>query len=330
MAMDQTEAVPVRIANQDTPVFLRRCGPRPSEAHVSEFENRLGFALPADYRQFLLKYNGGYPLVGTVRGRDDDPEVPYQHGDGVRAFFKLPVPGGHVASYERLRPSRDLPFELPDNWLLIGDDAGGNSFVLELDSGTVRFLAHEWFAEGEPGRIMADSFLDLLLRFVTLEEQRAREEAEKQARRRALEQGAFPPKLEAQCRKAEARHPRVRDWCRQLSLQLFAEKGYYAVHADETSRLLLDLMFWLHQHARATSAPIPRTQLETILMNWWRSDDAGFGLNGHCLEYFQEWWQDRLASGALAGDQSQARFTEEALERLLKKLRAFERDAGAE
>lgn len=40
------------------PYFLDR-GPRVREADVSAFEERCGFRLPLDYRQFLLEQNGG-------------------------------------------------------------------------------------------------------------------------------------------------------------------------------------------------------------------------------------------------------------------------------
>jgi hypothetical protein len=293
-----------------------------TEEQMLEFERDLGFPLPSDYREFLLKYNGGYPVVAQVRGRDDEPGIPYRHGDGVRTFFKLPVSGGAVESYEQLRLPTVLPGNIPENWLVIGDDAGGNCFVLKLGSqgGEVRFLDHESSSEDEPARLMADSFLDLLLRFITVEEHGARNEAKKQAERRALEHGAFPRELEAQIQKVEARHPKVREWCRLLSLKVFGEKGYYAVHGDETSRRLLDLMFWLYQDSRPNPTPILRTELATMITGWWKASDDGFGLNGYAPDYLREWWQDRLASGALAGNEMHGRLTEKASAELLDKM----------
>lgn len=320
--MSNEEPVQVRICGRDTPLFLKRPGPKITEAEVDAFERQLPRPLPKDYREFLLKYNGGSPVVGEVRGRDDNPDIPYCHGDAVRGFFKLAATGTEISKYEQLRLPQEIPWEVPHHFLLIADDAGGNSFLLDLNSadGTVLFLDHALIIE--EGRIMAESFLDLLLRFVTLEEDQQRKDAEKEAQRLALEQGAFPERLEAQCRKLEGRYPDVRQWCRRLSLKVFEEKGFYSVHDDETSRLLLDLMFWLYQNARVTSAPVAITELETIIRGWWvdKNSDDGFGLHGHAPDFFKEWWQDRLGSGALSGDKTKAVFTEEASAEMMRRL----------
>lgn len=40
--------------------FCKERFPVPTEARVAELEDRLGVPLPADYRRFLLAYNGGF------------------------------------------------------------------------------------------------------------------------------------------------------------------------------------------------------------------------------------------------------------------------------
>jgi hypothetical protein len=57
--------------------FSKTCFPLPSERDVMDLEQRLGISLPEDYRDFLLRYNGGYftepviepPDLGTLRDR---------------------------------------------------------------------------------------------------------------------------------------------------------------------------------------------------------------------------------------------------------------------
>jgi hypothetical protein len=97
----------VTLLGRTTPVFLRSCGPEVSEADLAAFEATLGYPLPDDYRDFLLRYNGGRPSVIMVTARDDDPTVPYAHGDGIRCFYKLQTAAGPVKNYERLRSPRE-------------------------------------------------------------------------------------------------------------------------------------------------------------------------------------------------------------------------------
>jgi hypothetical protein len=200
----------VRIGEKDTPVVLESRGPEASESDIAGLETRLGFKLPLDYREFLLRYNGGDPVVGDVSGRDDDPDVPYQSGDAVRYFFKLPTASDDVDEYEVLRPPAEIPCELPRDILPIAEDSSRNLFILELGSkkGCIRFWDHESFDEPvEQHRVLADSFGDFLSRFRTVEEQEAIDRAEKEAERRALETETFPVKLETQCKVVEKIQP---------------------------------------------------------------------------------------------------------------------------
>src|SRR5437899_12283709 len=86
------EAVRVEIAGTIAPVILVSRGPTISEGDIARFEDRLGYQLPEDYREFLLKYNGGLAMVGAVVGRDDDPGAASEHGDAIGTCMKLPGP----------------------------------------------------------------------------------------------------------------------------------------------------------------------------------------------------------------------------------------------
>src|SRR5215831_4403730 len=139
----------VTLLGRTTPVFLRNCGPEVSEADLAAFEATLGYPLPDDYRDFLLRYNGGRPSVIAVTGRDDDPTVPYAHGDGVRGFYKLQTAAGLVKNYQRLISPREYEdaygLGFPSDALQIGDDDGGNMIMLELahPQKLIRFVDHE-------------------------------------------------------------------------------------------------------------------------------------------------------------------------------------------
>jgi hypothetical protein len=57
-------------------LFCRRRFPLPSEKQVADLELRLGIVLPGDYREFLLRFNGGYffepRIVPPVEGCPSD------------------------------------------------------------------------------------------------------------------------------------------------------------------------------------------------------------------------------------------------------------------
>lgn len=84
------EPISVAINGQVTPVLLKQRGPPVAEETIVAFEKRFGYPLPKDYREFLLTYNGGRPVEGEVMGRDDQPDVPYEHGDAIECFFNFP------------------------------------------------------------------------------------------------------------------------------------------------------------------------------------------------------------------------------------------------
>jgi hypothetical protein len=69
-------------------LFCKERFPLPSEREVQELETRLGCLLPADYRQYLLYYNGG--LFAEPDIMPSSPECPL---DG------LTVMGGINASH---------------------------------------------------------------------------------------------------------------------------------------------------------------------------------------------------------------------------------------
>jgi hypothetical protein len=127
---------------------------------IAAFEQYVGYPLPADYRAFLLRYNGGHP----------DPDAfPIDTGlgeqeDGVMCFFPMcPLSVGAVVvnELEELRtwPIHcawdDLQSDLENLYaeagiqealLPIGTDGSSNYFCIVLDGErkeTLVFLDHE-------------------------------------------------------------------------------------------------------------------------------------------------------------------------------------------
>ena len=108
-----------------------------SEDRLVRFENQFGLLLPADYRDFLLEYNGGRPVPAFFWIKHQ------QDGTTVHQFYGL---------YDQLIPSslethlgtsrRGIPTAL----MPIGDDGIGNLICIGLgwiEFGRIYFLDHD-------------------------------------------------------------------------------------------------------------------------------------------------------------------------------------------
>jgi hypothetical protein len=255
-----------------------------------------------------MRYNGGQPVVGDVRGKGDLDNVPYQHGDAVSSFRKLQVEGLRVPRHARLVAPSENVRAMPDHALPIGDDAGGNLFVLFLGRGRgeVRFVDHEDDAPPDQGRLLADDFDDFLMRFKSLEQAAREQDSEYQAERARLETGELPSCLADRCAAVRSRWPDVESWLRRAALNVFEEKGHFSLHDDPTSRAVLDLALWLIEESGdrpATEAEV----IEAIEDDWLTSE--GFGLSGYAPDFFTDWLADRRASGRIKNGPKGPRLT---------------------
>lgn len=116
----------------------------PSEDDVRDFEKKNGCVLPSDYRTFLLERNGGVPTKSLI-------EVPTIGEQVVQRCYALKSPavrytlGGVLEVYKGRVPQGMLP---------IGDDPGGNLFLIGLSQGErygkIYFWDHEQEADLEP------------------------------------------------------------------------------------------------------------------------------------------------------------------------------------
>ena len=121
------------------PVELSECGAAITSADVVAFELRIGFELPADYRAFLLKYNGGRPGPNMIRNAEiGDCCVKQYFGIREEEHFSLET------KWQRMR-QRVLADQLA-----IAIDDFGNLFCISVgtdDYGALYFWDHEWEAE---------------------------------------------------------------------------------------------------------------------------------------------------------------------------------------
>ena len=112
--------------------------PLPTEQDVFELDQQLGRPIPFDYRDFLLKHNGGSPTPECfhIRGnRAGDIGI-------INWFYGLTSD----EDYDIREAVLTLRERIPAHFLPIGDDPGGNQLCISLageDAGTVYFWDHE-------------------------------------------------------------------------------------------------------------------------------------------------------------------------------------------
>ena len=109
--------------------------PATSES-ISDFERKIGSKLPDDYKNFLLKYNGGQPCPNSfkfISNKDD--------GSSVDKFLSL----GKEKYSNLLKYYNIYKDRIPSGFIPIAHDAGGNLILMgaNSDNNKIYFWEHE-------------------------------------------------------------------------------------------------------------------------------------------------------------------------------------------
>ena len=139
------------------------------EEDIIDLERKLGHKIPADYKQFLLDYNGGDPKPDCHDVQDAERTM---IGDfiGIRSFYSIGGPeneseyiksceetGGLVKytkeDWIKVKECYSIEWNydcfrrrMPENFLPVGCDEGGNQVCISLygeDEGTIWYWDHE-------------------------------------------------------------------------------------------------------------------------------------------------------------------------------------------
>ena len=113
---------------------------------ISNFEKIISGNLPSDYKDFLMKYNGGQPQpnsFGFFSDRNDESMVDQFLSLGREKHSNL------LSYYENYKD------RIPSDFIPIAHDAGGNLIIMELKSNSNRiyFWDHELEADEDEGEI---------------------------------------------------------------------------------------------------------------------------------------------------------------------------------
>ena len=122
-------------------ILLENTDPTLSNNSLSCLEKYWGFKLPKEYRDFLLKVNGGFPKERSEFCFKDSNE-----GSVLAAFLGItPQPHNDLLDYLRVYTTR-----IPNNMFPIGYDTFGNLILLSVkgqDRGKIYFWDHEQEAQ---------------------------------------------------------------------------------------------------------------------------------------------------------------------------------------
>ena len=125
-----------------------------ADEEIHQLEQKLKFALPEDYRSFLLKYNGGSPSPNVFFISKEQQE------SCISLFFGV----ASKSAYDIWINALDF-YEYYDRDLLpIGEDPGGSQIIMGLGAqrfGKIYFNDHEQQGDSSLYPI-ANSFTDLL------------------------------------------------------------------------------------------------------------------------------------------------------------------------
>jgi len=129
--------------------------PPADSAQIEEVEDRLGVTLPGDYKDLLMRNNGGY-----LQGNTLTPGSDYS----IRQLFSAGVvddPDVEDLESQATFYHEHADFPIPADLLPIGEDEGGNVICLktsEDDNGAIYFWTHDAPADDDGLTRIADSF----------------------------------------------------------------------------------------------------------------------------------------------------------------------------
>ncbi len=106
------------------------------EMSIHKFEKEIGHELPDDYKNFLLAHNGGEPEFYIFSKNNELGKIV------LNTFYGLNIDDDYD---DLLNVYHSLKDRIPSQFIPIGDDPGGNQFLLGISSpynGKIYFWDH--------------------------------------------------------------------------------------------------------------------------------------------------------------------------------------------
>lgn len=318
--------------------------PPPSDALIAELQAEFGYRFPEAYLALARRHNGGmlqrscHPMDEPTSWADDHIQVTGLHAIGRQARYSL---GGQTGTRFMQRE-----WGYPDIGLVIGNCPSAGHDLVMLDY-------RHCGPQGEPQVVHVDQEADYEVTvvapdFATFIHGLVDEEAFDDAAETleidlvTVERGTLSPIVQRALAASAGVLPEGEQVLRALARRITEAKGFFALHADDDSHHLYDLMFWLYSQLTTAKSfthflKLPAGQddyqtpcYELMLPLSLSSAPFGFSTGGFAEGFVEDWWNARVAEGALVQTEAGYRFSADAEQRLLAELRAFPtRGAGA-
>ncbi len=263
---------------------------KPSEELINSIEQELGYKLPASYIALMKLHNGGTPVNNCFPTGEDYIQICGIFGIGRTKIYSLCGElGSTFFTGEGQYPGIgicicDTPSAGHDMIMLDFSNCGkqGEPEVVHVNDGDeITFLAKDFetFIRGLVNESIYDTSAEDL-----------------KAALYKVEYGNFSSVLTRLCNDFSP-FAAIEKVIRSIAKEVVIQKGHFSLHADELSYLLYDIQFWLYSNSRSLK------NKEQFLSDYQNimtlTKDGEFTMNGYAPGFLEDWFAERLKTGAI-------------------------------
>lgn len=305
---------------------------RPSDELIASVEAELGgYKLPASYVELARIHNGGvlhrcvYPMHHPTSWADDHIVITGLYALGRTAQWSVVGPLGSL--------HMESEWGYPRIGVGIGDtpSAGHEQIMLDYRSCGKSGEPQVVHVDQEAGyriTFVAEDFVTLIRGLVGEDDYYFAQEERKVALV-TVERGTLSPIVVSALAAASGQLPEGERILRALARRIVEDKGSFALHGDEQSYAMYDLIFWLYSHLTTAqsfehfvrdpegAASYDAPCYELMIVFSLTDQPYGFNTGDFSGDFLLGWWQERLSSGAIAPSAEGFRMSPETQQNLL-------------
>jgi hypothetical protein len=181
---------------------------------------------------------------------------------------------------------------------------------------------------------LTDNFESFIQGLVNEKNYRLSTDKQKAIELKKVQEGNFSPVLLKAFQKVCQQLPDAEQKLRRLATRIVELKGYFAIHDDDLSMLMMDYLFWLfYQIETVTSlegyknasydSSYNKPYFAFMISLYDDSDNEQyqFCTGGYCANFVHNWWMNRLMKNELKETPDGFILTDQAVVRILKDLK---------
>jgi hypothetical protein len=308
----------------------------PDDAMVESVEAEVGFRLPASYVELARLHNGGltlkdaFPTDEPTGWAEDHVAISGLYGIGRMKLYSLCGELGSAFMIEE--------WGYPRIGVCIASTptAGHEQIMLDYRACGPAGEPQVVYVDQEAGyriTVLAPNF-ETFVKGLVPHEEFEDPEGDRQAALDMCEHGSLSPIVGRALDALAGQVPDGEALLRGLAMAIVEDKGFFALHADEKSRLMMDTMFWLYgqlatprSYQELFGGPDPGypsydvPSMRMMIFSSLVADPYGLCTGGYAEAFVTGWWQDRLDAGMIVQDENGFRLAEGQEDALLASLR---------